>query len=51
MVKAFAIDPGLENRKGYAVTRLVHDYTPSAHEEPVSQYSVDQLTDLLGRIQ
>ena len=44
MGKVFTSDPKLENRRYSAVTRLVHDYTPFDYDEPVNEYSDDQLT-------
>ena len=41
----FSSDPGIENRKLYAVAKLINNYIPSAYVEPVSQYLVDDLTD------
>ena len=45
MGKVFTSDPEIENGRVYLGTRLIYNYTPSEYEEPVSQYSVDQLTD------
>ena len=39
MGKVFQSDKTLEHVKVYAVTRLIHKYTPSDYEEPESQYS------------
>ena len=38
MSKVFNCDAQLDG-KVYAVTRLIHDYTPSGYEEPESDYS------------
>lgn len=43
MGKAFASDSALENIKVYAVTRLMHDYTPSHYVEPDSKYTEEEL--------
>ena len=43
MGKEFASDSALENVKVYAVTRLIHDYTPSHYIEPDSKYTEEEL--------
>ena len=43
MGKIFTSDPEIEDRKLYAVTRLIHYHSTSYYVEPVSQHSVDQL--------
>ena len=47
MGKVFVSNPKIENGKVYVVTKVIHNYTPSDYEEPVSQFSVD---DLAGQI-
>ena len=43
MGKVFASDPELENVKVYAVTRLIHNYTPSDYDELGSKYTEEEL--------
>ena len=43
MGMAFASDTLLETVKVYAVAKLVHDYTPSHHVEPDSNYTEEDL--------
>ena len=43
MGKAFSSDPEIQDGRIYAVTRLIHNYTPSDCYEPSSKYSDDQL--------
>ena len=40
-MKVFISDPKIEEWRVYVVTGLIHYYTPSDYEEPVSKYSVD----------
>ena len=43
MVMVFVSDSSLENIKVYAVTRLIHDYTPSHYVELDSNYTEEDL--------
>ena len=43
MGMVFASDSSLENVKVYAVTRLIHDYTPSHYVEPYSNHTEEDL--------
>ena len=44
MGKALSSDHEIQESRVYAVTRLIHNYTPSDYDEPGSEYSNDQLT-------
>ena len=43
MGMAFLSDYSLDNVKAYAVTRLIHDYTPSHYVEPDSNFTEEDL--------
>ena len=47
MGKVFASDSELENVKVYAVTRLIHDYTPYHYVKPFSKYTDKELSGLI----
>ena len=47
MGKVFSCDSELENVKVYAVTRLIHNYTPSRYVEPVSKDTDIELTGII----
>ena len=47
MGNVFTSDSELENVKAYAVTRLIHDYSPFHYVKPVSKYTDKELSGLI----
>ena len=50
MGKVLACYSELENVKVYTVIRLIHDYTPSRHVNPVSKYADTELAGIICEV-